>query len=241
LDYKKIIENCKSNDQLISMTPNDKIVEIGYYLKLNEEKKILDICCGYGEMLRLWSDAFGSSGVGIELFNEFVVSGNERINESGLEDKVKLINVDAKNYVDDNKYDVVCLSGENLYGGLENNIKFMETFLNHDGKILIGTPYYICDDVPDELIKFEGELNTLTEIYDSIRRLGYNLTYFSTGNHREWERYISWSARRDIKKMKSLTSQKEINDKQEWIDYWHKMYFKYRREFESWGMFVIEK
>jgi ubiquinone/menaquinone biosynthesis C-methylase UbiE len=223
------------------MTPLKKIVELGYYLNIDEDSNIIDFCCGYGEMLRIWSDAYGSSGLGIEIYDEFVLKGNERIKESCLEEKVQLLNTDAKSYNDTLKYDVVCLSGENLLGDLESNIKFMESFLKSDGKILIGTPYYTSDIIPKELIDFEGELNTLMEIYKCVRKLGYNLIHFSTGDHHEWERYISWSARRDIESMKSLTTKKEIADKQQWIDYWHKMYFEYRRNYESWGMFIIEK
>ena len=241
MDYKSIIDNCKVSNQLISMTPSEKIVELGYYLNLDPRKTLIDFCCGYGEMLRIWSDAYGISGVGIELFNDFVRKGNERIKETSLEEQIKVINTDAKNYKDDTQYDVVCLSGEDLCGSLKDNIIFMERFLKPGGKLLIGTPYFTEKDVPNELIEFEGHLNTLTEIYDIIRAQGYNLVYFSTGNHHEWERYISWSARRDLESMKQLNDPTEISKKQEWIDYWFKMYFEYRRIYESWGMFVIEK
>lgn len=41
MDYKSIITNCKVSNKLISMTPSEKVVELGYYLNLDSKKTLI--------------------------------------------------------------------------------------------------------------------------------------------------------------------------------------------------------
>lgn len=241
MDYKSIIKNCEESSYLISMTPLRKIVETGYYLDLTEQSKVLDLCCGYGEMLKIWCEAFGISGTGVDICKEFIDKGDERITQNGLNNKISLVVEDVKQYQDNEKYDVACLIGEDLFGGLKGNIKALESFIKENGKILIGTPYFYQKDTPKELIEFEGNLHTIEEIYDVSKECGYLITYIAGCTHNEWERYITWSARRDLQWLKNNPDHINYKKKQEWIDYWYKMYFNYRRDYEGWALFVLEK
>ncbi len=57
------------------MTPVDKIIELGYYANLSKDTSVLDLCCGYGEMLWLWGEAFGITGKGVDICKEFIDIG----------------------------------------------------------------------------------------------------------------------------------------------------------------------
>jgi len=109
MDYNNIIKNCEESSYLISMTPLQKIVETGYYLGLNNQSKVLDLCCGYGEMLKIWCEAFGISGKGVDICKEFINKGNERIAQNGLNNKISLVIENVKEYHDNEKYDVACV------------------------------------------------------------------------------------------------------------------------------------
>lgn len=79
MDYKAIIANLTESKFLISMTPVEKVVEIGFTSCMNSTSTILDLCCGYGEMLKVWNQAFGCKCVGVDICPEFI---NEGINKS---------------------------------------------------------------------------------------------------------------------------------------------------------------
>ena len=51
MDYKKLIKKLKENEHLISMTPIERIVEIGHSAGMNSGSAVLDLCCGDGETL----------------------------------------------------------------------------------------------------------------------------------------------------------------------------------------------
>ena len=54
----------------------------------------------------------------------------------------------------------------------------------------------------------------------------------------EWERYITWSAKRDLEKLRQNPEDEKLLA---WIDKWYRIYFEYRRLYEGWGLFGIEQ
>lgn len=57
---------------LISMTPITGIVEIGLSSGISDSSTMLDLCCGYGEMLKIWYEAFGIQGIGVDIYGKFI-------------------------------------------------------------------------------------------------------------------------------------------------------------------------
>lgn len=54
----------------------------------------------------------------------------------------------------------------------------------------------------------------------------------------EWERYIMWSARRHLDNLRNNPDDNEYNN---WCDKWYDIYFRIRRQFESYVALMIEK
>lgn len=240
MDYKKIINEINDSEYLISMVPAKRIVELGYNIGMNKDTTIFDICCEFGAMLSIWNQAFDSQGLGIDLFSEHISLGKEVINKKGQQNYVKLIEGDAKQFKPPGKYDVVSMVGEDLFRSIPLNLNHMEKFRCNNGVLIYGTPYAIKPDIPKELIEFEGPLLTLNELYNLFKEEGYIVSDFATCEHSEWERYVGWSARRDMKALYNENG--TINkDKLEWIDLWYKMYFNYRKDFEGFVIFTLRK
>lgn len=171
MDYKSIIANLTESKYLISMTSIEKVVEIGFTSGMNSTSTILDLCCGYGEMLKVWNQAFGCRGVGIDICPEFVNEGNKRLPQEQIQN-VKLIEHDVLTWESDERYDYVCLSGED-FGGFENTIALLEKFAKPNGKLIIGTRFSKTESPPAEFIDFEGETLSLLAINEIIRSHGY--------------------------------------------------------------------
>lgn len=58
-NYSNYIYMLEDNAHLISMVPVEELVRFGYEIGLKEDRKVLDLCCGYGTLLKVWSEAFG--------------------------------------------------------------------------------------------------------------------------------------------------------------------------------------
>ena len=236
MDYQKQINKLQESQFLISMTPVESIVEIGFSSGMNSASSVLDLCCGYGEMLKIWHEAFGIRGTGVDICGEFIEQGSKRLAASGITD-VTLIESDIFKWHTDEKYDYACLSGEE-FGGLKSTISLLEGFVKPGGKLIIGTRFSKVENPPQELIDFEGELLTLNEINAVFQSKEYFITAMASDTHQEWERYIMWSARRHLAELrKNLNNPSQM----EWCKKWYDMYFRLRRPLEGYGTFLIEK
>jgi len=236
MDYAQIIDACEINNHLISMVPAERVVEFGWQIGLNENTSVLDFCCGYGEMLRLWSEAFRISGVGIDHAADFIEKGKSRLANS----RVQLLTGDVFQYRDKNRHDVaVCteLSG-GLFKDFADGIAFLEPFVKPGGKLVFGRLFSKLPDPPQELTDFDGTLPTLDEIYEQTKRCGYYITAMVSDTTAQWERYIMWSARRDIEQLRRNPKDAKTAA---WLDKWYRIYFEHRRRYEGWGLFAIEK
>lgn len=236
MDYKTIIDDIESSQHLISMTPVEKLVEIGYTSGMNSNMSVLDLCCGYGEMLKIWNEAFGIKGTGVDICKEFIDEGKKRLETAGIKD-ISLICADVLEWVNDIKYDFTCLCGEE-FGGIESTIHLLEKYIKPGGKLIIGTRYSRVADTPAELIEFEGETLSLNTIYNIFYANGYFITSMATDTQNEWERYIMWSARRNLVAYKNNS---DGPSRFEWCKKWYETYFGFRRDYEGYGTFVIEK
>jgi len=91
---------------------------------------------------------------------------------------------------------------------------------------------------PQELIDFDEEVLPLNELYKIFSNLGYYITHMASDTTGDWERYITWSAKRDISRLRENPEEENLRN---WLDKWYTMYFKYRRSYEGQALFGLER
>lgn len=235
MNYENEIKQCEESSFLISMVPIDEIIRFGYSLGLNKESKVLDLCCGYGEILKIWNEAFGISGTGVDIYQQFISDGEKRLHEAGI-DGIRLICGDVLSYTDAEKYDVVICS--ETFDSIENTLTIGERFRKDSGVLVYHKVYSKVENPPQELVDFDGIVMPLSQLNMEFNRLGYYLTAMASSTDSEWERYIMSQGKRNIETCKSNPSDVEAK---KWMDKWYNMYFEYRRKYEGQALFGLEK
>jgi len=233
--YQDTLRKIEDNKYLISMIQVDEILRFGYEAGLNKNSKVLDLCCGYGTVLKVWNQAFGITGIGVDLNNDFLETGRKRIKQSEAEDKIKLICDDVLKYTDVNKYDVVICS--ETFGSIKQTLALGEKFLKQEGILAYNKVYSKIPNPPRELLDFEGEVLPLSELNRIFKELGYYLISMSSDTDAMWEHYaINWNNAFDNLK-------KNPNDEnlKLWYDKWHNIYFNFRRPYEGQALFGLVK
>lgn len=236
MDYQAILQDLRDNQYLISMTPAHRLVELGFNAGMDNCASILDLCCGYGRMLSLWHEAFGICGVGVDRSDSFIRVGREQMSAKGITG-VELICADVTQWHTEAKFDFACLSGED-FGGFSGTIRLLETYLKPGGKLIIGTRYSKTEEPPQALIDFEGETFSLLQMHRTARENGWYITGMATDTPAEWERYIMWSARRNLA---SIRCKPEDENLRRWADTWYETYFTFRRQYEGYVTLLLEK
>ncbi len=72
------------------MSPQ-KIVQIGEALNLTQNDSVIDLGCGHGELLALWGEQFGISGLGVDIRHSACDRARARLTELGLSEKLAIV------------------------------------------------------------------------------------------------------------------------------------------------------
>jgi len=230
--YKDRLEEMEDNAHLISMVPVEGILRLGFSLGLNKNTRVLDLCCGYGTMLKVWSEAFGISGVGVDRVKDFIKTGKARLRN----DRVELLCGDVFKYKTREKFDVVVCSefSTGLFDDFAQGIAYLEKFLKPGGVLVLGRLYSKIPEPPRELVEFDGPLPTLREIYEESRRRGYLITAMAGSTDAAWEQYIFRGAKQSLAALRR-------DPEDAWTNKWYRIYFDCRRPYEGWALFGLEK
>lgn len=234
-NYADKLKCIADNQYLISMVSVDELLRLGYELGLDENSKVLDLCCGYGTVLKVWSEAFRISGTGVDRYREFLRAGKKRLKESGV-DRIRLVHGDVTKYRDSTKYDVVICS--ETIDSIENTFRLGENFLKDGGTLLFQRVYSLSEHVPKELSEFDGGVYPISRLNEIFNGLGYYITNLATGTENDWNRYHTSSVRRDLEKLRKNPKDTERKSR---LDEWNDMHFRYRMPLENQAMFCLQK
>ena len=234
--YREYLKTIEDNEYLISMVSIDQILRFGYEAGLNENSRVLDLCCGYGTVLKVWNEAFNVTGVGVDRDESFISIGKQRLKKAEI-DKVTLVCDDVTLYRDDEKYDVVILS--ETIGSIADTLRLGERFLKKDGFLAYQKLYSKVKNLPRELVEFDGEVLPLSALNHIFNENGYQMVSMAGDTDSAWERYVlAWSGQRNLERLKDDPSDTSLR---KWCDKWYEMYFDYRREFEGQALFGLKR
>lgn len=233
--YEKYLSYIEDNAYLISMVPVEELLRFGYEIGLNENSIVLDLCCGYGTLLKVWSEAFHITGVGVDQNSGFLSVGKERLKKCDG-NMITLICDDVTTYQDSRRYDVVICS--ETIGSIADTLLLGQKFLKQGGTLCYQKLYSKVDAAPQELIDFDIEVLPLSELNTIFNQLGFQVISMASDSMGKWEQYVlNWSGKKDLIKLSQNRDNKGLEN---WIKTWYDIYFKYRRQYEGQAMFGMQ-
>lgn len=234
--WEKYLSVLEDNAHLISMVPVEELLRFGYEIGLKSGDTVLDLCCGYGTLLKVWSRAFHICGTGVDMNEEFLAVGRERLQKNEIRD-ITLVCGDVTTYQDNKKYDVVICS--ETISSIPETLLLGEKFLKAGGVLGYQKLYSKVDNPPQELIDFDEEVLTLFELNAIFNQQGFQMISMASDNTGMWEHYVlNWSGKRDLLQLSQNENDENLRA---WIQKWYNMYFKYRRQYEGQALFGLQK
>lgn len=232
-EYLSVLED---NAHLISMVSVEELMRFGYEIGLKSGDTVLDLCCGYGTLLKVWNSAFHICGTGVDMNEEFLAVGKDRLQKNEIRD-ITLVCGDVTTYQDNKKYDVVICS--ETISSIPETLLLGEKFLKAGGVLGYQKLYSKVDNPPQELIDFDEEVLTLFELNAIFNQQGFQMISMASDNTGMWERYVlNWSGKRDLLQLSQNENDENLRA---WIQKWYNMYFKYRRQYEGQALFGLQR
>lgn len=157
-------------------------------------KDVLDIGCGWGELLlRVVERAPGASGLGLDTSVEELERGRETAAQRGLSDRVSFREVDGKEF--DGQADVViCVGASHAFGTATEALAALKRLVRPGGRLLFGDGLW--DPAapvakPDLVWEDMFEMPTLGGLVDLAVNSGYLPLYIETSSRDELDAFES--------------------------------------------------
>lgn len=242
MDYFELVEISTRHLQLNSPAAPEKIWSIGHYLGLDKSKRVIDFGCGYGRVLELWGKDFGVSGLGIDIHAYMCQQATKRIAKAGLSEQIEVVCANPSEYeFPEQAYDVAsCLGATFIWGGFSKALTLMRRSIRMDGKLVVGEPYYAQEKVPQELVKFEGDLHTEFQIVQIAREAGFDVEFVVRASRDDLDRFVSASWFGLLRWIDDNPGHTESDYVSDYLHRNQDMYFKYQRAYEGWALYIMK-
>ena len=84
-------EIAESRHRILNPLTENKLRQLGEICRITPRTRHLDLACGKGEMLTLWSAQYGSQGVGVDISKVFLEAAQARAHEQEVADRVRFV------------------------------------------------------------------------------------------------------------------------------------------------------
>ncbi|MDX1933177.1 MAG: class I SAM-dependent methyltransferase [Capsulimonadales bacterium] len=240
MDFFDRVNIAEREMTLINPASPEKVVEVGRYLGLRPGDRVLDYGCGFAEPLTLWAEAFGISGVGVDIRPYACERARARLAERGQSERIEIVCGPGADYpASDGSFDnAVCLGASFVFGGFRPTMQALRRVSRPGRRIAIGEPYWRHDRVPVELT-VRYRFHTEVEILRIAEEEGYYLERIVRSTEEDWDRYQSdhWAGL-----MVWLTENPDHPDWQEVrkaLRSEQEGYLQFEREHLGWAMYVF--
>jgi SAM-dependent methyltransferase len=176
---------------LINPSSPEKMIKIGEILRLHPESRVIDFGCGFGEVLALWGEHFGISGVGVDIREYACQRARQRLAMANLDEQIEIICANVAEYsVENYVSDVaICTGASFIWDNFGDALRGLSSAVHKEGKIVIGEPYWLSDEIPPEYRQRMKEVHREYELLHRMRKEGLELEYLVRASIDDWDRY----------------------------------------------------
>lgn len=226
--------------EIINPFDSQKLITIGRVAKLREGSKVIEFGSGFAEVLVIWAEEFGISGVGVEIREYAHDRAVKKVQNRGLSDRIKLVCQDGAKYeYEKEAYDVAaCIGASFIWGDFRKTIMALREAVKPQGKLIIGEPYLLKEPVPEEYEEAKG-VHTEHELIKIAREEGFDFEFMVRANSDDWDRYEATNWRGLVKWLLENPHNPDKKDVEDWFHMIQDDYLKYGREYLGWAVYVL--
>ncbi len=167
-------------------------------LDLATASSVLDLGCGWGELLIAAVRAGGATitGVGVDTASDLLQRGRQRAAQVGVADRVRFVEQPAESWTEPADR-VICIGATHAWGDTAHALSALAKVLAPGGRLLLGEGYW--EQPPNERAAeiFEG-VEPQPALVARIRRMGWRVRQVTTADQAEWDAFESdWRAGRE--------------------------------------------
>jgi SAM-dependent methyltransferase len=238
-------EIAEARHRILNPFTHEQLMLLGDICCLTSTTRQLDLCCGKGEMLCVWSQRYGIRGIGVDISPVFLKAAYARAVELNCSDRITFVESNASTYaIEPGAFDVVsCIGATWIGGGLAGTVNKLKRGLrSRDSPLLVGEPYWF-DEPSDDTVRATSGGNraafaSLDGTRERIESAGLELIEMVMADHHGWDRYIAsqWHTVSDW--LRANPDCADADKLREWISAGKREHLAHHRRYLGWGVFV---
>jgi hypothetical protein len=133
----------------------------------------------------------------------------------------------------------VCLGASFIWGGFSPTLKALKNAVRPGGRIAVGEPYWLSNDVPVEVLEKEPDIQFQTGLLQAAWIEGLELEYMVSSSLQDWDHYEAGNWYGLARWLEDNPTHPERSQVLEHLRRGQQAYMEYGREYIGWAMFVL--
>jgi SAM-dependent methyltransferase len=183
-------------------TSEEKLARLVELLRLPTDAQVVDIACGKGEFLIRLAEAYGASGMGIDLSSFFIADAERRLKARASSAGITFTQMDGVDFKPDEPHSLhlaSCIGASWVFGGHADTLDALAGMVKPGGWVIVGEPYWL-QEPSKEYLEASGvareDFGSHSSNAEAGERLGLDLVHTIVSSQDDWDRYegLQWYA-----------------------------------------------
>ena len=157
--------------------------------RLDPTGSIVDLGCGWGELLLRAVDRSGGTGIGVDTDPAGLARGRVGAAARGSTERVTFVEQPAADWRGQADR-ALCVGASHAFGGSRAMLEALAEVVPR-GRVLVGDACWPSPPTPAALEIFGADVLSLADLAAACRATGWRLLHLSTADQREWDDFES--------------------------------------------------
>lgn len=228
-------------------TSEDKLARLVGLLRLPAEARVVDIACGKGEFLIRLAEAYGISGMGIDISPFCIADAQRQLRARSPAARIGFSQMNGSDFRPEAPCSLTlasCIGASWVFGGHAETLDALSGMVVPGGWVVVGEPYWLREPSREYLATSgltRDDFGTHSGNVEVGERRGLELVHTFVSSNDDWDQYegLQWYATAEY--ARSHPDDPDLPELLERVAKAKMVYLFWGRDTVGWSMYVFRR